>query len=199
MTEFNLEDNVVNTNSFQLSQSVMDDVLPDDISVLILEFATSNSYTALQLALVSKSWYVLIMHAIKPTNPIVNGTTYYHERTNSIWKNLSRTKWDIEHDINVKNWHKFYQRRKTYIDNNRDRKLHLIENCEDVETNCPMEYEKLLAIWRPSMKVFTASHYECKKCNKTVYKCTTRKEVLDRKSQGHCVAFIERSLRTRVG
>ena len=176
--------------------TTMGDVIPDDISILILEFASDSLSSVQQLTLVSKRWYTLLMQATNQPSKkaVISATNDCHARTNLIWKQLALPKWDVAEDINIKNWQKFYQRRKTYIDDNKHRDFHLIENCEDIETNCPMEYEKLVKFWNPNKIEASQSSLHCSKCNKTVYKCETREEVVDHKRQGYCVAFIEAHL-----
>jgi hypothetical protein len=165
------------------------DMIPDDISILILEFACDSPATIFQLSLVSTRWYTLLTQVTKEPSKqaVLSATNDCHKRTNIIWKRLALLRWDVSEDINVKNWKKMYQRRKTYIDEHGDN-IHLVENCEDVETNCPMEFEKLVKFFNPfdEQKVI-----KCSQCNKNVYKCQSREEVLEHKRQGHCVAFVE--------
>jgi hypothetical protein len=183
--------NIATSNTSDTITHEDGDMIPDDISILILEFACNDPTSVQQLSLVSRQWYTLLMQAAKiPSSKLViqAGLNDRHERTNMIWKRLSLRKWSVEQDINIKNWQKFYQRRKTYVDDNKGKKTFtLIDNCDDIETNCPMEYEKLFKFWNPHSD---ESSVNCNRCKKTVYRCSTRKEVLDHKKQGHCVAFI---------
>jgi hypothetical protein len=128
----------------------------------------------------------------KPHRTDINQETNdHHVRTNTIWKMLSLRQWDLQHDINVKNWVRLYSRRqklilsKHYIQN-----LHFIENCDDIKLNCPLEYENLLFFFEDVNKDRESVH--CYKCSKSVYICKTKEEVVQHKQQGHCVAFMKK-------